>query len=321
MDIIPFQPNHTAEAAALFVQNFKQLRQRLPILPAAFEQPEQVAGPIQELMKACPGFAAVEDGRLVGYYGAWMIDTFRGTDRKTAYSPEWGHAALEGRQRAIYNALYRAASAFWFEQGCQAHALTLLANDEAGLKTWFWSGFGLIVLDAIRPLIPTGAPVPLGYRLAKALPGDAAQLAEIETEHWTHYAQPPTLMMYNAASDAASYAEFLQEEKNSAWVAWKDEKMVAYLRFEGSDLGGAWVVNGSGTIAITGAYTRPSERGRGLVPALLDAALRDYAARPGFERCAVDFESINPEAAAFWPKYFDLVCLSLMRVPERQPLV
>lgn len=320
MNITPFKPKYTAEAAALFVQNFKQLRHRLPILPGTFEQPEYVAEQIQALMNACPGFAAVEDGRLVGYYGAWMIDNFRGTDRKTAYSPEWGHAALESRQRAIYNALYRAASTVWFSQGCQAHALTLLAGDEAGLQTWFWSGFGLLVLDAIRPLTAINAPIPPGYRLAKATPEDITRLAEIETEHWTHYAQPPTLMMYDAASDAAALANFLQEAKNSAWVAWKDDQIAAYIRFEGSDLGGAWVVNGSGTIAITGAYTRPSERGHGLAPALLDAALRDYAARPGIERCAVDFESINPEAAAFWPKYFDLVCLSLMRVPERMPL-
>jgi len=60
---------------------------------------------------------------------------------------------------------------------------------------------------------------------------------------------------------------------------------------------------------------RPEYRGRGAAPALLDAALRDYAAR-GFERCAVDFESFNPEAASFWVNYFKPVCYSLMRVPE-----
>jgi hypothetical protein len=49
--------------------------------------------------------------------------------------------------------------------------------------------------------------------------------------------------------------------------------------------------------------------------ALLDAALRDYQAH-GLTFCAVNFESFNPEAAAFWMKYFEPVCLSVVRVPE-----
>jgi len=52
------------------------------------------------------------------------------------------------------------------------------------------------------------------------------------------------------------------------------------------------------------------------VDALLRAALEDHRAR-GFRRCAVDFESFNPEAAAFWPRFFQPVCYSLMRIPER----
>jgi len=37
----------------------------------------------------------------------------------------------------------------------------------------------------------------------------------------------------------------------------------------------------------------------------------------GFERMAVDYETINPEALAFWPQFFAPVGISYMRVPER----
>jgi hypothetical protein len=63
-------------------------------------------------------------------------------------------------------------------------------------------------------------------------------------------------------------------------------------------------------IAITGAYIRPGYRGRRAA-----VALRDYQAR-GFTFCAMNFESFNPEAAAFRMKYFEPVCLSVVRVPE-----
>ena len=66
---------------------------------------------------------------------------------------------------------------------------------------------------------------------------------------------------------------------------------------------------------ITGAFVRPTYRGRGAATGILDAALTHYAAE-GLASCAVDFETFNPEATAFWPRYFTPVCSSLMRIPE-----
>jgi hypothetical protein len=51
---------------------------------------------------------------------------------------------------------------------------------------------------------------------------------------------------------------------------------------------------------------------------MLDAALRHHAAL-GMTCCAVDFEAFNPDAAAFWLRHFQPVCLSMMRMPESVP--
>jgi GNAT superfamily N-acetyltransferase len=87
------------------------------------------------------------------------------------------------------------------------------------------------------------------------------------------------------------------------------------MRFEGQSHCASGVVQSDSTIAITAAYTRPRFRGLGAAPALLAEAFRHYSEK-GFTRCAVDFESFNPEAARFWMKYFDPVSYSLMRRPE-----
>lgn len=88
-----------------------------------------------------------------------------------------------------------------------------------------------------------------------------------------------------------------------------------FLRFDGYDVDGVGVLEGEQTVFINGAYLRPANRGQRATPAMLDAALRDYDDK-GFTCCAVNFESFNPEAALFWPRYFDPVCLSLTRIPE-----
>ena len=129
MNIQPFQPEHAEQAAELFVARFKRLRSSLPLLPDRLEDPARVAEKIRSLMEICPGFTALEDGRVTGYLGAWIVDEFRDTPRRGTYSPEWGHASSEGRQAEIDRALYRRASQAWFEAGCRVYALTLLAGD------------------------------------------------------------------------------------------------------------------------------------------------------------------------------------------------
>jgi ribosomal protein S18 acetylase RimI-like enzyme len=315
MEIIPFRKAHIPEAAALFVQNFRQLRQQLPILPDVMEDADCVAKKLMHLLDASPGVAALEGGKLAGYLGWYWVDQFRGTDRKAAYCPEWGHGTMGGSRSAIYRALYRAAAAQWAAAGCQTHALTLLAHDRDAEKTWFWNGFGLTVVDAIRALAPLDVVLPAGFTIRKAVLDDVDTLVMLEAEHWQHYSQSPVFMANQDNDDAAGLTALLSNPDNGVWIAWQDGEPAAYMRFEGKSFGAADVVHAATTTAITGAYTRPHYRGRRVAVALLDAALRDYAER-GFERCSVDFESFNPEAAAFWMKYFEPVCLSLVRVPE-----
>lgn len=319
MEISKFHLNYLEDAAALFVANLKKLRKAVPVTPALMEDSPRVVRLLEEIMGSCPGVAALEQGKLVGYMGWWVIDSFRGTEKRAAFVPEWAHATvhagMDESRPGIYRAMYRAAAAHWVEMNCQAHSLTLLASDKVAERTWFWSGFGLTVIDAVRSMQPLQAAFPPNLLVRKATLDDVDLLADIEAEHWKHYAQPPTLMMPQPPDGAEEFAVLLNGPQNSAWLALDGRKAAAYMRFEGASRGAAQIVQSDDTFAITGAFTRPAYRGQHAAPALLDSALRDYAAR-GYSCCSVDFESLNPEAAAFWMKYFEPVCLSVIRIPE-----
>jgi hypothetical protein len=60
---------------------------------------------------------------------------------------------------------------------------------------------------------------------------------------------------------------------------------------------------------------RAAYRGRHAAANLLSAGVEQYR-QLDYTACAVNFESINPEAAAFWPQHFSPVCHSLLRIPE-----
>jgi ribosomal protein S18 acetylase RimI-like enzyme len=315
LDIIPLSEHLQDNAAELFANKFKQQRQAVPALPARLEDPTLTVARLVSMIKDRRAIAAMDGGQLLGYMAWYVVENFRGAGRRGAYIPVWGHAAVQEHVPAVYAALYRAAANPWTGSGCQVHAISLLACDRDAEKTWFWNGFGLTVVDAIRWMLPLNVPVSPLLSIRKAEVKDADILAVLDEEHYQHYNAAPILMMPQAPTSAVGFREFLQQANNSVWWAQTGADAVGFMRFESQSLGASEIVQSDGTIAITGAYTRPDFRGLGAAPALLDAALRHYAAQ-GFERCSVDFESFNPEAAHFWMKYFDPVVFSLMRHPE-----
>lgn len=315
MKITELRPDHIPSAAALFVEHYRRQRQVVPVLPDHMAESGQVAERLAHLLDVFSGVVAVENGRLLGYLAWYLVPNFRDTPRRGAYVPEWGHATADDGKTAIYRALYRAAAGQWAAAGCQVHAITLLAHDQEAERAWFWHGFGLAVVDAVRPVRPLDTPPQTALHIRQATIEDAAALTTLDAEHWQHYSQPPILMTARAGLDEAGNVAFLSRSKNSVWLACDGEHLAGFIRCDGYDFDSAAIVESDRTTAITGAYVRPAYRGQQAAPAMLEAALRHYESL-GFTCCALNFESFNPEASAFWLNYFAPVCYSLLRVPE-----
>jgi len=314
IEITPLHINDIPAAAALFAAEFGELRQATPALPGTMEDRSRISAYLERILTRSDGLGAWESGRLVGYLAWFLIDDLRSTGRKSAYVPEWGHAAQAGNTAPVYRALYRAAGEAWARAGCQVHAITLLAHNELARETWFWNGFGLTVVDAVRLVQPLPETPHPALTIRPAGPADAQALYDLDIEHCLHYTQPPVFMPPRQPEQPAGWQAFLSQPNAGVWLALDGDQPAGFMRFDPSGEAST-VVESLYTININGAYVRPVYRGRQAAPALLDAALRHYAGR-GFSCCAVDFESFNPEAAAFWLKYFQPVCYSLIRVPE-----
>jgi ribosomal protein S18 acetylase RimI-like enzyme len=315
MEIKLITKEQCAEAATLFVARYQQLLSIYPILPDRMADAARVRSKLEHVVGKWGGVAAWEQGRLVGYLSWLYYDSFRGTGRRGAYCPEWAHACIGANRAAIYRALYTSASAQWAADGCQVHAITLLANDPEAQQVWFWNGFGLLLADGIRAMQPLGIPYSPGLTIRKATPVDAEALCVLDAEHCRHYSTSPIFMTPRYGASAQAFREFVGKERNSVWLAEDGPIPVGFIRYDGYDFDCAEIPQSDAGVFISGAYVRPAYRGRMVAVALLDMALRDYAAR-GFSSCVLDFETFNPNAATFWPRYFDLVCYALMRVPE-----
>lgn len=315
MEIFQFREEYISEAAALFIQNYKRLRLAIPVLPALMEDQIHIEKMLADCFDPSQGIVAVENGRLIGYICWFIVDHFRETDRKGAYVPEWGHSCVKEGKEKIIRGMYRAAGEVWSVAGCQVHAITFLADDHSAERAWFWNGFGLTVVDAIRPVCPLEVSYKTDLWIRKATQADAQALTELDKEHWMHYSRSPIFMTPRSGKSLAENIEFLSRPKNSLWIAQDRKEIIGFLRYEGYDFDSVAIVESEDGVTITGAYVRPAYRGRKVAVALLDTALQDYQVR-GVKYCAVNFESFNPEASSFWVKYFEPVCFSVLRVPE-----
>lgn len=311
MEIVDFTADLLAPAAALFAAGARELRDRVPSLPATCADAATVAALQAGVLQPGSALVAVDGDRLAGYLGWRVIENFRRTGRRAAYSPVQANHLDATTQRMLYGA----AAERWTAAGCEVHALTFVAGRPDLERLWFESGFGALLADAVRTTEPVPAPPVEGLELRAARPEDAAEVAALDVEHCAHYSAPPVLMAPWSPTTAAGFGGLLAEEPDAVWLAVAPSGPVAFLRFDVAADDVCVLARGPGTVGINGAFTRPAWRGRGVAAALLAAATARWRER-GAVRLALDFELINPPAAAFWPRWFDLVTTSVMRIPE-----
>jgi len=317
IEVSPIHPADYSQAAALFVQDYHQLREKTPTLSHRLDDISRVESQLERLFNQCQGLAAHLDGELVGYLGWYIAPGFRGTKRVGAYVPEWGHSASAKVLPKVYLALYQKAATIWTTANARVHAITVLENNLVERDFWLWNGFGMLVVDAIRMMQPLEPAASSALTIRKAISSDAAVLHELDVEHCRHYTQPPVFMSPRQASVTSpqEWLEFLNQPENAVWIALAGETPAGFIRFDANNVNGSAILEGELTVFISGAYVSPEYRGQGAATAILNAALQDYTER-GYQRCVLDFESVNPQASSFWLRYFQPVAYSLIRIPE-----
>jgi GNAT superfamily N-acetyltransferase len=308
--IVPLRELHLADAAALVAARYKALRQRLPLLPTAFEDVDTILPLLRSVTEGASGVVAMRDSALVGFLSAFVIPEFQG--KRSVYSPEWANAAPLGHSRRVYEEMYARLSARWVSDGCLTHLVTMLPNDDQGITSWQWLGFGMVAVDGVRNSDPVKtSEIEVEIRRAKVEDADTAMALERALQR--HMAAAPTFWI----RELRDYGEWLADPANVLWLAFEDGEPVGCLGLAHGNPDGCWILQDDQTVKIVSAFTKEPARGKGIATALLNRSL-NWAHANGYTRCAVDFETMNVLAGRFWLKHFEPVCYALMRrVDER----
>ena len=306
-------PDDRDAVLALVLEAYRRERARTAILPPI--DPGCLLKPIESLIRAGNGVAAVGDRALLGFMAAVRVPGMFGAV-DGAYCPLFGHGMAEGVDGRVWQELYGRTADLWTRQGMYTHAITIFAGD-AGLRDRLvCNGFGMRCADAIREAGTIERPRSDGsIRILESEPCLYECAAEIHRKHNEYYRQSP-MFMPNADEDPVQeQGEWNSGDSQHEWLAFRGERPIGLMRL--GPQGENFVSRQPSVMNIKGAYVVEEERAGGIATRLL-ATVDSWAKDQGYKLLGVDYETINPLGSRYWERYFVPYTYSLVRrIDER----
>jgi ribosomal protein S18 acetylase RimI-like enzyme len=305
----PLTNQHIPEAVALAQDAYARERAHVPALDVE-DVTGVLTGAIGTLVEHGHGVAAVEDGRLLGYMAFFgPYGNFWGTGMG-CFTPLHGHGAAGPNRTRLTSLLFQHAAEVVAAQGTDTFAITTYRHDHEAATALALNGFGIRNADAIREIDRPLAVEPTpGITYAEIAKAEAVNLLPLKNGLVRHLRQSPAFVA-NDEFTPESFAELLDERPTRFFVARDGDTPVGYMEL--ADQGESYLSAAPDMQNICGAFLLPDYRGRGIYQNLLRLVL-DTLRDEGFRRVGVDFETMNPTALNFWPRYFDVYTHSYAR--------
>jgi GNAT superfamily N-acetyltransferase len=314
LKILAFTDEYIKDAADIFADNYKLLREANPELPIKYEKPDAIVPALKNIIERNPSAVAMEGDRVLGYMTGYAgIKEYKGS-ALGVYIPEWGHSSLASdNKELIYYELYSYLSKQWVERKNYTHCITFYSKDSTLKELFYNLCFGLLVIDGLMPVqqIKTSEMDEVVIREAESR--DFPGLSELDKSINAHLNKSP-IFLYKPKAEAdieELKSEFFNDEVKT-FIAEKQGKIVSCIRGMLGKGPNVDIVQDKDTLGIDFGYTSADMRGSGIATNVL-AKLIEWGLNNGMKRCAVDFESQNREAAAFWLRHFKPICHSVIR--------
>ncbi len=314
--------NYIRGAAELVLAAYREEREMIPYLPLENDYLEMFKESIRDLFSNGSGIVAVNRGKVVGFLAGFEIKEFFG-NCKGIYCPVYGHGAIVSNRERVYQEMYKYAAELWIQKGHTNHGITLFTHLENVVDTWFWLGFGLRCVDAIREVAPIESTITACNKntssdicIKKTDKSDIYSLTEIQRVHHMYYRNSPIFMPEQDEDPIQHLTEWLSKDNHHLWAAYQDGKPIGYMRIQ-ADGGEAFVAEHPNVMNITGAYVDNNFRGLNIGTSLL-GAIQEWLIDNNIKLCGVDFESLNISGSGFWNKHFTPYTYSVVRrIDER----
>ncbi|HEX5839077.1 MAG TPA: GNAT family N-acetyltransferase [Anaerolineales bacterium] len=306
-EFLPFTGEMIPAAGKLLAQRHSRNREKQPLLPARFEDPQAAAQAVEALWqsKFRNGYAAFCDGRMVAYL-IGETSTNPWGRAGTVHLP--GYAVADSENPAILQDLYALLGEDWVRKGCFAHYHYIAAQDEDIIAALFDIGFGKERVDALLDLRTIEIPEikePSGITIRQASKGDNELVGSLSDVIFRALAKAPywhPTVPEDWDDLHEGWSELPDDKEWTVWLALEGQKALGTIGFRPEPESDTHLLAPPKTVYLSVAATKPEARGRGVGAALSWHGL-DQARKQGYETCYSNWISPNLLASRFWPRF------------------
>lgn len=310
--IEPLHNKYVDDAVKLVIKAYHEERKSLQALPQ-YDFTSILKKKIINLFSKGSGVVTLNGNEVVGFLAGFEVEEFFGKC-KGVYCPVYGHGTGQKYSTEIYQKMYQHTSDMWVKKSLFNHAITLFAHDDNLIDTWFWLGFGLRCIDAIREVAPI-CENNTAFHIKKTAICDIPSLTEIYKKHNVYYRTSPLFMPNQDKDPIKDLTDWLEKENHHMWTAYSQEKPIGFMRIQPN--AESYVSEYEKMMNITGAYVEENSRRSHIGTLLLDAIQR-WLLENKYSLCGVDYESFNILGSSFWEKYFTPYTYNVVRrIDER----
>jgi GNAT superfamily N-acetyltransferase len=309
ISIQPYSEKYLPDMVKLFTYQYKNLLHNSHGMPHKYLDLKINHQMIEWLFENYEGVVTLRDDQLIGYLGGMIVPHFK-SSHTGIYTPEWGHALMDGEANHMYDQMLNELSKHWGEVHYAVHSIAFLKQQQATINQMFWNGYGMFLIDAVRPVFADEPS--FSYQIREANVYDWDQLVDlIEANH--HYlTNYPTYSLLDLNKCIEELEEDLQDPHVHLWVVEIRKELVGFIKTVEDSKESCNIVRDRKTLMIESVFVKEEHRKQGIGKAML-RHINDWAYEEKFERLSVNFESANKDARKFLLNYFEPICYTLIR--------
>ena len=310
LKVVPMEENDIAEAIKLWGAQFYHYCHCNDFPDFFSGGKETIEKYLLQQINEGNAIVAKKEDSFAGYM-AWMYFDFH--NERSALLPTVGNAANLENENAIFHEMYLIASKKWIQDDRFNHLWMTFYDDICLQEMLYNIGFGSHGIDACRQTEPQTFALASNFKITEATENDADEVLAMANESELNLLNPPVFLVREQWT-RDEIIEHINTDKT--FIAWDKNRAIGMMsvdinqkhhfeRLTTTDsAGGLW------------AYIRPEYRGKGIGTQLLQKTC-EYCHKNGKPFLHVGFESANPDAIRFWPKYFKPAIRSVRRTVNK----